>query len=201
MASSKLGRILETTSKTWKAYAKAISILNLTFLIDWMGGFTFMKKGGSLDIGGFKIVREAFSATYGIVFFAFVLTVFLQSGLLSRSTDPPMPSDADDQLDSWFLSPFSDSALVRFIFWLFFVGGFLWLAALCVVHLFLISEPDPDRMSEAIYFLIGVGNTILLAVATWLGKRTYQNMAEVRDRLRQQQRLSSTQNTVPTTGA
>lgn len=67
---------LERVAKTWKTYITAICILHLTLIIDALSGFSFLRGGEPIDLAGFKVVREALSATYGLLFSLFVVNAF-----------------------------------------------------------------------------------------------------------------------------
>ena len=99
---------LARTAKTWKAYVSAICILYLTLLIDSLSGFSFLSGNEPISLGGFKVVREALSLTYGILFTLFILTAFLESRVLKRSSVSLAPSPSGPSApDLWFISPFS----------------------------------------------------------------------------------------------
>jgi hypothetical protein len=178
---------LERAAKTWKTYVAAICILHLTLIIDSLSGFSFLRGETPIDLAGFKVVREALSATYGILFSLFVATAFLQSRLLTtRSSGTDLStSNGLSVLDLWFLSPFSDSPLLRRAFWFLFIDGFLFLALFSFVHLALIIPPDPTRMSSAIYMAIGAVDLVLLVICVPFGYLTYKNFKHVRSMLSQ----------------
>jgi hypothetical protein len=178
---------LERAAKTWKTYATAICILNLTFMIDALSGLSFFRGGKPIDLAGFKVVREALSATYGILFTVFVATVFLESRLLRArfSVSGASTPGARSVLDLWLLSPFSDSPRLRKVFWFLFINGFLFLAAFSFVHLAFLFPPDPCRMWPAAYVAIGAFDLILLFPCAWFAYRTYQNLQGVRSMLSQ----------------
>lgn len=182
MDSNLFDAALQLTATTWKAYTVAICILFVTLMIDMLSGFSFLKGKTPIDLAGFKIVREALSATYGLVFSSFVATVFLESRLLkSRSSATNLStSNASSVLDLWFLSPFSASGLLRTVFWILFIYGFLLLAIFSCVHLARILPPDPNRMSSAKYVAIGAGDLVLLVICAPFGYWTYQNFQHVR---------------------
>lgn len=177
---------LERVVKTWKTYITAICILHLTLIIDALSGFSFLRGGEPIDLAGFKVVREALSATYGILFSLFVVNAFLESRLLKSRSSATDLSTANgfSVLDLWFLSPFSDSQILRKAFWFLFIVGYLLLAQLSFVHL-LFSETlsDPTRMSPGIFAAIGAIDFILLVICIPFGYRIYQNFQHVRSML------------------
>ena len=159
-----------------------ICILHLTLLIDALSKFPFLRGEASIDLAGFKVVREALSATYGILFTLFVATAFLESKLLKTSISAADGAASKElpALDLWFLSPFSDTPLFRKLFWFLFIDGFLFLAQFSFVHLALIWPPAPARMSPAIYRTIGAIDLLLFAICTPFAYWTYQNLQQVR---------------------
>jgi len=173
---------LERAAKTWKTYIAAICILHLTLIIDALSGFSFLLGKDPIDLAGFKVVREALSATYGILFSVFVATTFLESRLLkTRSSASDLAkSNGLAMLDLWFLSPFSDLPLLRKVFWFLFIDGFLFLAQFSYAHLALISPPNPARMSSEMYVAIGGVDLVLLIICVPFGYRTYRNFQHVR---------------------
>jgi hypothetical protein len=165
----------------------SICILHLTLLIDALSGFTFLRGKTPIDLAGLKVVREALSLTYGILFSVFVATVFLESRLLKArcSIGEVSATERRSALDLWLLSPFSESALLRGIFWFLFIDGFLFLALFSFVHLALVFPPDPARMSATVYVAIGGIDCLLLFVCAPFAYRTYQNLRHVRSMLSQ----------------
>jgi len=154
-------------------------------MIDILSGLTFLRGENAIDLAGFKVVREALSATYGILFSVFVATVFLESRLLkdrSSFLDGSIYSGGS-MLDLWFLSPFSDFLLLRKIFWLLFIDGFIFLAGFSIIHLTLTFPPDSARMGTPVYMLIGAVDAIFFIVCAPFAYRTYQNLQHVRSML------------------
>jgi len=168
-------------AKTWKAYISALCILHLTLLIDSLSGFSFLSGNEPISLGGFKVVREALSLTYGILFTLFIVTAFLESGVLKRSSVglSPTPS-GNSAVDLWFISPFSASRFLRGLFWFFLVDGFLFLAAFSLIHLDGRWPPNPDRMSAKIYTLIGRVDFILFVTCLPFAYLIYRNLRRVR---------------------
>ena len=177
---------LERVINTWKTYVTAICILHLTLIIDALSGFSFLRGEEPIDLAGFKVVREALSATYGILFSLFVVNAFLESRLLKTRSSATDLSTANGfpVLELWFLSPFSDSQILRKAFWFLFIVGYLLLAQLSVVHL-LFSErlSDPTRMSSEVFAAIGAIDFILLVICMPFGYRIYQNFQHVQSML------------------
>ena len=177
---------LERVINTWKTYVTAICILHLTLIIDALSGFSFLRGEEPIDLAGFKVVREALSATYGILFSLFVVNAFLESRLLKTRSSATDLSTANGfpVLELWFLSPFSDSQILRKAFWFLFIVGYLLLAQLSVVHL-LFSErlSDPTRMSSEVFAAIGAIDFILLVICMPFGYRIYQNCQHVQSML------------------
>ena len=177
---------MERVINTWKTYVTAICILHLTLIIDALSGFSFLRGEEPIDLAGFKVVREALSATYGILFSLFVVNAFLESRLLKTRSSATDLSTANGfpVLELWFLSPFSDSQILRKAFWFLFIVGYLLLAQLSVVHL-LFSErlSDPTRMSSEVFAAIGAIDFILLVICMPFGYRIYQNFQHVQSML------------------
>jgi len=173
---------LARAAKTWKTYVSAICVLYLTLLIDFLSGFSFLSGREPINLAGFKVVREALSLTYGILFALFVTSAWLESRVLrasSSGSDSSMPADSA-ALDLWFISPFSSARPLRFLFWFLFVDGFLFLAQFSLIHLACLWPPDPKRMSEGVYIMIGVIDLILLLICLPLAYRIYKNLQHVR---------------------
>ena len=177
---------LERVVKTWKTYITAICILLLTLIIDALSGYSFLRGGEPIDLAGFKVVREALSATYGILFSVFVANAFLESRLLKTRSSATDLSTANvfSVLDLWFLSPFSDSQFLRKAFWFLFIVGYLLLAQLSFVHLLaLVNSSISTRMRPEIFAAIGAIDFILLVICIPFGYRIYQNFQHVRSTL------------------
>src|SRR6185295_13475075 len=135
---------LKNMQSTWKTFAITVGGLNLAFLIDGLSGFSFLRAGGEIEIGGFKVVREALSASYGLLFTVFVVTAFLESRtvkvLCAKVPDGSVcPEETEAIL--WLLSPFSSSKKLRGLFWFLFADGFFFLAIFSVIHLLNWSPP------------------------------------------------------------
>ena len=175
--------LIEATAKTWRAYAVAIGVLYLSMVVDVLSKAPFFLGYHPIELGGFKIVREALSATYGIVFSGFVATVCLESNLLRKRlcSIEVATLSRTPVLDLWFLSPFSDSRLLRAMFWLLFADGFVLLAIFSIIHIALILPPDPARMSELTYRSIGAFDLLLLIVCVPFGYKTFGNLSCVQD--------------------
>ncbi len=187
-------RLFETAlgraAKTWQTYTKALCTLHLAFIIDALGGFLFL-KGKSIDFLGFTVVRESLSATYGILFSLFVATTFIESRLLKNCVSPnnPLMPDELPVLPLWFLSPFSDLPLMRWMFWILYIDGFQYLAFFSLAHLAIFIYPDwvnlfPNNglknLQDNKYIAIGVINLILLIICVPFGYLTYRNFQSVR---------------------
>lgn len=182
MSSERFEAALERAAKTWKAYFAAICILHVTVMIDALSGFPFLEGRTPIDLAGFEVVREALSATYGLVFSLFVATVYLESNLLkARSSAADLSSSCWlSVVDLWFLSPFSESPLLRAVFWFLFVDGFLVLGLFSFAHLAVVLPPDSGRMSLATYVAIGVVDLILMIICIPFAYYTYRNFEHVR---------------------
>jgi len=89
MESKLIEAALERVVKTWKTYITAICILLLTLIIDALSGFSFLRGGEPIDLAGFKVVREALSATYGILFSVFVVNARISNPACSKPAHPP----------------------------------------------------------------------------------------------------------------
>lgn len=182
MATDAFKPALERTIKTWQKYTVALCALTFAFVIDAVGGFEFFKKQTEINLAGFKVVREAFSLSYGIFFCLFTGLVFLESSVLEkRSTDGARSAEEiRPLLDGWIISPFSERKLLRALFWYLFGCGFITLAGLTLIHLALWWPPDRGRMSWTVYRAIGVFDAATLFVSLWFGYRTYRNLRAVR---------------------
>jgi hypothetical protein len=176
---------LQRAVKTWKTYIVAICILHLTLIIDALSGFSFLSGKEAINLAGFKVVREALSATYGILFSVFIATAFLESRLLKAYASTTQVSTSKDLsvLALWLISPFSDSPLLRKVFWFLLIDGFLLLAQFSFFHLALVSPPDPNRMSPAAYRAIGAFDLFLFLICAPFAYRIYQNLQHVRSNL------------------
>jgi hypothetical protein len=186
MATDFFSAVLERTIKTWRTYTVVLSGLGLTFIVDALNGFAFFHKQTAIELAGFKVVREALSLTYGILFAVFVGAVFLESCLLERRcpVGAAQSDEAEKLLDGWLISPFSEMPLLRISFWILFLAGFGTLASFSVVHIALWWPPDPARMSRSVYRMIGILDGVLLGISVGFGVSTYRNLREVRSRLR-----------------
>jgi len=176
---------LKQTQKTWQRYSAAICILSLSFLIDGLSNFSFLKGHQPIEVGGFKVVREALSATYGILFFVFIVTAYLESQVLKQCSQTVADTGAASlpdlsQLDLWFVSPFSKSTMLRRLFWGMLILGLLFLALFTVIHHASLMLPDPGRMSQAVYVSIGVGDLLLLVLCVRFCYWIYKNLQSVR---------------------
>jgi hypothetical protein len=164
MSSTLFEAAAERAVKTWKAYLAGLCLLLLAFVIDWMSGSPFFKEG-KIELGNFKVVREALSATYGILFAVFVGAACQESRLLRVSV-----KDAEDSsvarpvaIDLWFISPFSYSRSLRGLFWVSFSCGFGLLAFFSIIHLIGWKQPPAARMSHFVYRAIGAGDALVFA--------------------------------------
>ena len=187
---------LNQTQKTWGRFFTALCILLLTLLVDAVSGFSFLSGETAIDLAGFKVVREALSVTYGLLFTLFVATAFVESRLLKRYCLVAQASDSKAlrelcELELWIMSPFSTSPLLRALFWILFIDGFLFLVLFSAIHLAGWIPPDPKRMSLAIYRGIGALDATLLLVCIPLGGRLYKNLESVRSTVRQSSQQGS----------
>lgn len=187
MAQDRFNAMLEATAKTWKAYAVALGVLYLGMVIDFLGPMPFFKGEAPIDVGGFKVVREALSATYGLLFTVFVVTVFFESRRLLQLVQSMDLSGLRRSItqDLWLLSPFSEVRALRAAFWLLFADGFVLLAVFSYVHLALHWPPDAKRMSALLYQGIGLVDLVLLVAVVPLGYLTFTNLRQVQQSIRQ----------------
>jgi hypothetical protein len=175
----------ERAVKTWKAYLAGLCLLLLAFVIDWMSGSPFFTEGKPIELANFKVVREALSATYGILFAVFVGASYQESRLLLRcakgSLDKSLARPA--AIDLWFISPFSHSRFLRFLFWLSFAYGFGLLGIFSVIHLAGCMQPHEGRMSQWPYQAIGVADALVFIGCLLFARWTCRNLQEVRRKL------------------
>ena len=82
MSSELFSDALKGTRATWKKYVTGLCILDLGVLIDWLSGRSFFSGKEPIELAGFKVVREALSASYGVLFVIFIITAFYQSCVL-----------------------------------------------------------------------------------------------------------------------
>jgi hypothetical protein len=169
------------TQKTWKTYVKALCGLTLGFLIDWLGGLSFFKGRAEINLAGFKVVREALSLTYGLLFAAFIATAFYESRLLKTLSETAVRLPESTELELWYLSPFCNSRWRRFGWSYFFFVGYFLLAVFSFIHLSACIPPTIMKMRW--YFLIGVVDGVILLACLWPGWRIYRNLRSVRHRL------------------
>ncbi|HYJ06817.1 MAG TPA: hypothetical protein VEX43_16900 [Chthoniobacterales bacterium] len=183
MSSTLFDAAAERTGKTWKTYMVALCILQLTLMIDAMSGFSFLREGGEIDLAGFKIVREALSATYGILFAVFIGTAYFESGLLLRSAGDTSGSilAKPAAIDLWFISPFSHSRFMRGLFWAALGYGFFLLGFFGWVHV--AGWGPPKYMPFWAYRAIGVVDLLVLIVCLEYARRIRRNFAEVKSKL------------------
>jgi hypothetical protein len=186
MSSTLFEAAAERAVKTWKAYLAALCVLLLAFIIDWMSGSPFFVKGEPIGLANFKVVREALSATYGILFAVFVGAACQESRLLRLSVKDAADSSVARPvaIDLWFISPFSYSRSLRVLFWVSFVYGFGLLAFFSVIHLLGCWPPPEARMSHFAYRAIGAGDALVLAGCLRFALAPiYRNLQEVRRKL------------------
>lgn len=177
---------LARAAKTWKAYISAICILSITLLIDYLSGFSFLLGKEPINLGGFKVVREALSLTFGILFSLFIATAWLESRVLKRSAvalSPSTSSSGNSALELWFISPFSASRFLRGVFWFFLVDGFLFLGTFSLIHLTGTLPPDPRRMAPWLYWAIGGIDCLVFAVCLPFAYFIFRNIQHVRSML------------------
>jgi len=175
----------ERAGKTWKIYIVALCILQLTLVIDAMSGLSFLGKGGQIDLAGFKVVREALSATYGILFAVFIGAAYLESGLLLRSAGHTSGSilARPAALDLWFISPFSHSRFLRGLFWAALFNGFILLGVFAWVHVAGWGPPRSGTVPFWAYRAIGVVDLLVLIVCLEFARRIRRNLRKVRSKL------------------
>jgi len=171
------------TQKTWKTYVTALCALNLGFLIDALGGSHFFGAGGEINLAGFKVVREALSAAYGLLFLAFIATTFYESRLLKTLSQPAVHFPESPELALWFLSPFSRSLAGRVFRKCLFVVGYFCLAVFSVIHITKTSAPQTDDIRALLYVPIGYADGLILCFCVYLGVKICQNLRFVRHRL------------------
>ena len=185
MGSTLFEAAAERTAKTWKTYIVALCVLQLTLMIDIMSGFSFLGEGGKIDLAGFKIVREALSATYGILFGVFIGTAYFESGLLLRSAGNTSGSilARPAAIDLWFISPFSHSRFLRGLFWAALAYGFLLLVVFGLIHVAGWGPPRSGTVPLWAYRAIGVVDLAVLIVCLKYARRICRNLGKVRSKL------------------
>lgn len=191
---------LENMQSTWKAFALTLCTLHLLLIIDVLSGSQFMKEGGAIEIGDFKIVRETLSATYGLLFTFFVVKALLESRVVRElciAEAEGSISEVDTKAVLWLVSPFSWSRGLRVVFWLLLADGFILLAAFSAIHLFdvrsfpflpEITEPVkgssgaqlPIKMLKPAYVGIGVLDLLLLVFCLWRCRELVENLRFIR---------------------
>lgn len=176
----------ERAAKTWKIYIVALCILQLTLMIDAMSGLSFLWEGGQIDLAGFKVVREALSATYGILFAVFIGAAYLESGLLLRSAGDTSGSilARPAAIDLWFISPFSHSRFLRGLFWAALGYGFFLLGVFGWVHVAGCGPPRSGTVPFWAYRAIGWVDLLILVVCLKYAWRIRRNLGKVQSKLR-----------------
>lgn len=180
MKSGLFEAVLLKTKKTWTTYVTALCALSLGLLIDWLGGSHFLRPGGAIDLAGFKVVREALSATYGILFAVFIIATFCESRLLKKLSQTAAHLPESAELELWFLSPFSRSLWGSLLRAGLFSIGYSWLAVFSVVHIANKFPPNPKNMGTRLYVGIGIVDALILLGCLWFGLKIYQNHRLVR---------------------
>ena len=179
---------LKDAKNTWGKFFAALCILDVGFLIDALGGFEFFHGKGELHLGDFKVVREALSGTYGVLFFVFIVTAAYQAKLLrmlcpATSDRPHDPVDRFDKGHLWLLSPLSPFGGLRFVFWLLFAHGFFTLALFSTVHLTGWQAP-PGTDPATTYRLVGFLDLGLFLASLFPGWSICRELGRVRWKLR-----------------
>lgn len=172
------------TQKTWQTYVKALCALDLVLLIDRLGGSNFLNPGGQIDVAGFKVVREALSATYGILFAVFIVATFCESRLLKKFSETAVHFPESAEVALWFLSPFSWSRWGRGFRIVLFINGYFWLAWFARIHITNKYPPLKDGMKHPLYVGIGYVDAIIFLVCVCLGVMIYLDIRCVRHRLK-----------------
>lgn len=136
---------LKQTQTTWQRYMAACCLLLLGFVIDLLGGASFLVRHQAIELAGFKVVREAISLTYGVLFLVFVVVAWLESGILRQSLATPDAKVSATlqelpELQLWLVSPFSTFRLagcrvLRVVFGSLFLLGFVTLTLFGTIHL------------------------------------------------------------------
>jgi hypothetical protein len=152
-------------------------------MIDQMSGAEFLCQGKPIDLAGFKVVREALSAAYGILFAVFIGAAYLGSRVLRESAPGSSAMERPAVIALWFVSPFSKSLFLRFLFWGALVYGFVLLAIFSVIHLAAIGPPRSNTVSSLTYRAIGAGDLLVLIFSTSYAFKIYRNLEKVRSKL------------------
>jgi hypothetical protein len=169
------------TQKTWKTYVTAICSLNIGFLIDWLGKFSFFKGEAEISVAGFKVVREALSLTYGLLFAVFIATALCESRLLKALSETATRRPESTELEFWYLSPFSRSRWRRFLWAGFFVDGYVLLVVFSVIHI--TKWIPPKTMETPLYVGIGWFDAFIFFGCALFVWPIYQNLRSVRHRI------------------
>lgn len=169
------------TRKTWQTYITALCGLAIGFMIDLLGGLAFFSGEAEISVGGFKVVREALSATYGILFAVFIATASFESRLLKTLSQTAAHPPESTEFQLWVVSPFSKSRWGRVCWRVFFGYGYFLLAVFSLIHL--TGCIPPTKMAMSLYFSIGVMDALIFGVCFRYGLEIYRNLRFVRHRL------------------
>lgn len=183
---------LKQTQSTWQRYIASYCLLQLGFIIDVLGGSGFLLGHQAIELAGFKVVREAISLTYGVLFLVFVVSALFESRILRQCFDatghevllePP-------ELKLWLVSPFSTFRIgpfrvFRIIFWLLFIFGFSTLLLFIDVHLVppALLYPKvlrtPPLIDRGLFVAIGWFDLAVLLLCIPLGWQIFENLRAV----------------------
>jgi hypothetical protein len=161
-----------------------------------------MNEGGAIEVGGFKIVREALSATYGLLFTLFVFRAWLESRVAWKicKAETVVPISAvETKAVLWLVSPFSWFRALRWVFWGLLADGFITLAVFSAIHIGNVrSLPNWLKLVESgiappgnsrpitlppwAYKGIGYMDLVLLLVCLWPCVGLIQNLTRIRKR-------------------
>ena len=186
---------LKQTQTTWQRYIAAYCLLQMGFVIDVLGGSSFLVKHQAVELAGFKVVREAISFAYGVLFLVFVVAALVESRILRRCFDTPDPKVSAalqelPELQLWLVSPFSTFRLGRYrvlrgVFWLLFLFGFSTLVFFIAVHLLppALLYPKvlrtPPLIDRRLFQAIGWFALAVLLLCIPLGWEIFKNLKAV----------------------
>ena len=177
---------LEACRAGWNRCFAVLWTITILLLIDGLSGGPFLHdaKSASIELGGFKVPRIAFSFTYC----ALSATFFFWAVSSAKTVRTIVEEHADSLGDLsilpayrlWLLSPIHPSVKHRRVFWFVVSCGMAGLWILGTIHLAGINMPDPQEMSPAAYRLIGLPCLFVFLLYAIAIRRLYGDWKYVR---------------------